>query len=84
MSYKQDKVKILHALLPLKADYLRPRHHSQSIKVCGSGMKAIQLAYQSIAAGDNEVVIAGGMESMSQSPMLLKIVDLDLKWAIKR
>ena len=34
-------------------------------------MKAIQ-AYQSIAAGDNEVVIAGGMESMSQSPMLLK------------
>ena len=47
-------------------------------------MKAIQLAYQSIVAGDNEIVIAGGMESMSQSPMLLKIVDLDLKWAIKR
>ena len=41
-------------------------------KVCGSGLKAIQLAYQSIVAGDNEVVIAGGMESMSQSPMLLK------------
>ena len=41
-------------------------------KVCGSGLKAIQLAYQSIVAGDNEIVIAGGMESMSQSPMLLK------------
>ena len=41
-------------------------------KVCGSGLKAIQLAYQSIVAGDNEVVIAGGMESMSQSPMFLK------------
>ena len=52
--------------------------------MCGSGLKAIQLAYQSIVAGDNEVVIAGGMESMSQSPMLLKMVALALKWAIKR
>ena len=34
-------------------------------KVCGSGLKAIQVAYQSIVAGDNEIVIAGGMESMS-------------------
>ncbi|MEQ6029207.1 acetyl-CoA C-acetyltransferase [Staphylococcus saccharolyticus] len=41
-------------------------------KVCGSGLKAIQLAYQSIKAGDSDIVIAGGMESMSQSPMLLK------------
>lgn len=41
-------------------------------KVCGSGLKSIQLAYQSILAGDNEVVLAGGMESMSQSPMLMK------------
>ena len=52
-------------------------------KVCGSGLKAIQLAYQSIVAGDNEIVIAGGMESMSQSPMLLKIVVSVLKWEIK-
>lgn len=35
-------------------------------------MKSIQLAYQSILAGDNEVILAGGMESMSQSPMLMK------------
>lgn len=41
-------------------------------KVCGSGLKSIQLAYQSILAGDNDVVLAGGMESMSQSPMLMK------------
>lgn len=37
-------------------------------QVCGSGMKAIQLACQSILLGDRDVVIAGGMENMSQSP----------------
>ncbi|MBO1199756.1 acetyl-CoA C-acetyltransferase [Staphylococcus simiae] len=40
-------------------------------KVCGSGLKSIQLAYQSIIAGDNDIVIAGGMENMSQAPMLV-------------
>lgn len=40
-------------------------------KVCASGMKAVILAAQSIALGDNEVVIAGGMESMSQVPHYL-------------
>jgi acetyl-CoA C-acetyltransferase len=37
-------------------------------KVCSSGMKAVMQAAQSIALGDNEVVVAGGMESMSQIP----------------
>jgi acetyl-CoA C-acetyltransferase len=37
-------------------------------KVCGSGMKAVALAAQSIQTGDNEVVLAGGMESMSLIP----------------
>jgi acetyl-CoA C-acetyltransferase len=37
-------------------------------KVCGSGLKAVMLAAQSIKAGDNEVVVAGGMESMSNAP----------------
>jgi acetyl-CoA C-acetyltransferase len=37
-------------------------------KVCASGMKAIALAAQSIRSGDNEVVIAGGMENMSSVP----------------
>ncbi len=40
-------------------------------KVCGSGLKSIQLAYQSIVTGENDVVLAGGMENMSQSPMLV-------------
>ncbi|HDJ5993125.1 TPA: acetyl-CoA C-acetyltransferase [Staphylococcus aureus] len=40
-------------------------------KVCGSGLKSIQLAYQSIVTGENDIVLAGGMENMSQSPMLL-------------
>lgn len=40
-------------------------------KVCGSGLKAVALAAQSIRAGEAQVVIAGGMESMSQSPYLL-------------
>ncbi|MBE5675695.1 acetyl-CoA C-acetyltransferase [Staphylococcus sp. SS87] len=40
-------------------------------KVCGSGLKSIQLAYQSILTGENDIVLAGGMENMSQSPMLV-------------
>ena len=40
-------------------------------KVCGSGMKAILLGTQSIAVGDSDVVVAGGMENMSQTPYLL-------------
>ncbi len=40
-------------------------------KVCGSGLKAVILAAQSIRAGDQQAVLAGGMESMSSSPYLL-------------
>jgi acetyl-CoA C-acetyltransferase len=40
-------------------------------KVCGSGLKAVMLAAQGIATGDTEVVVAGGMESMSNAPYLL-------------
>jgi acetyl-CoA C-acetyltransferase len=40
-------------------------------KVCGSGLKAVALAAQSIRAGDQECVVAGGMESMSRSPHLI-------------
>ena len=36
--------------------------------VCGSGMKAVQMAAQAIMCGDAEIVVAGGQESMSQSP----------------
>lgn len=45
-------------------------------KVCGSGLKTVTLAAQSIIAGDNDVVIAGGTESMSQAPYILK----DQRW----
>lgn len=41
-------------------------------KVCGSGLKAVHLATQAIVAGDAEIVVAGGMENMSQAPYLLK------------
>ena len=40
-------------------------------KVCGSGLKAVMLARQAILAGDADVVVAGGMESMSNAPHLL-------------
>ncbi len=40
-------------------------------KVCGSGLKAVMLAAQSIKAGDQNVVVAGGMESMSNTPLVL-------------
>jgi acetyl-CoA C-acetyltransferase len=40
-------------------------------KVCGSGLKSLQLATQAIRCGDADVIIAGGQESMSQAPHLL-------------
>src|SRR5205809_2889692 len=40
-------------------------------KVCGSGLKAVMLAAQAIRAGDADVILAGGMESMSRAPHLL-------------
>jgi acetyl-CoA C-acetyltransferase len=40
-------------------------------KVCGSGLKAVALASQAIAAGDAEVIVAGGQENMSQAPHVL-------------
>jgi acetyl-CoA C-acetyltransferase len=40
-------------------------------KVCGSGLKAVMLASQAVKLGDAEVVVAGGMESMSNAPYLL-------------
>ncbi len=40
-------------------------------KVCGSGLKAVMLAAQAVRAGDGELFVAGGMESMSRAPFLL-------------
>jgi acetyl-CoA C-acetyltransferase len=40
-------------------------------KVCGSGLKAVMLANQAIVTGDADVIVAGGMESMSNAPYLL-------------
>ncbi|MGE7925348.1 acetyl-CoA C-acetyltransferase [Viridibacillus arvi] len=40
-------------------------------KVCGSGLKAVHLATQAIIAGDADIIVAGGMENMSQAPYLL-------------
>jgi acetyl-CoA C-acetyltransferase len=41
-------------------------------KVCGSGLKAVMLGAQAIRAGDSQVVVAGGMESMSNVPYLIR------------
>lgn len=40
--------------------------------ICGSGLKTVSMAVQSILAGDNDVVVAGGTENMSMAPYLLK------------
>jgi len=48
-------------------------------KVCGSGLKAVTLAAQAIAAGDSEIIIAGGMESMSRAPYILP----DARWGYR-
>ena len=49
-------------------------HHVAALtinKICGSGLKAVMLAAQGIAVGDLDIVVAGGMESMSNAPYLL-------------
>jgi len=48
-------------------------------KVCGSGLKAVMLAAQAVKAGDAGIVVAGGMESMSNAPHLVK----ELRWGTK-
>lgn len=45
-------------------------------KVCGSGLRTVALAAQMIKAGDVDIVVAGGMENMSQAPYVLK----DARW----
>ncbi len=41
-------------------------------KVCGSGLRAVSLAAQAVRLGDHDVVVAGGMESMSNAPLLVR------------
>ncbi len=48
-------------------------------KVCGSGLKAVSLGAQSIMLGESEIVIAGGVENMSQAPYLLP----KTRWGLK-
>ncbi len=55
-------------------------------KVCGSGLKSVQLAFQAIACGDADIIVAGGQENMSLSPHVLpnsrngqKMMDWTLK-----
>src|SRR6202035_4937190 len=51
---------------------LDPRVAAMTInKVCGSGLKAVALAAQAVQLGESEMVVAGGMESMSNCPYLL-------------
>lgn len=48
-------------------------------KVCGSGLRAVSLASQMIKAGDDDIVVAGGMENMSRAPFLVN----GTRWGIK-
>lgn len=48
-------------------------------KLCGSGMKAVMLAHDLIKAGSNKIMVAGGMESMSNAPYLLEKVRSGLR-----
>src|SRR6185295_8432442 len=49
-----------------------PGHGALTVnKVCGSGLMAVALAAQAIRAGDAELIVAGGMESMTRAPYLL-------------
>ncbi len=45
-------------------------------KLCGSGLRSVSLAFQMILSGYNDIIVAGGMESMSRAPYILK----DARW----
>jgi acetyl-CoA C-acetyltransferase len=52
---------------------LQPRVAALTVnKVCGSGLKAVMLAAQAVRAGDARLIVAGGMESMTRAPHLLR------------
>ncbi len=53
-------------------------------KVCGSGLKAVMLAAQSIRAGDQDCIVAGGMESMSGTPYVLHGAKAGLRFGDKK
>ena len=53
-------------------------------KVCGSGLKAVMLAAQSIKACDQDVIVAGGMESMSSTPMAIHGAKTGFKFGHKK
>jgi acetyl-CoA C-acetyltransferase len=55
----------LHASLPVEVSATTIN------KVCGSGLKSVQLAVQAVRCGDSEIVVAGGQENMSSAPHLL-------------
>jgi acetyl-CoA C-acetyltransferase len=55
----------IYAGLPVKTECLTIN------KMCGSGLKSVMLAHQAIQLGDADVIIAGGMENMSDAPYLL-------------
>lgn len=57
---------LIHAGIPQESSALTIN------KVCGSGLKAVMLAAQSIMLGDNEIVVAGGTESMSNAPYVIE------------
>lgn len=52
--------------------------------VCGSGLKAIQLGYDSIKLGYSNMILSGGVENMSLSPFLLENVEMVIEWGISK
>ncbi len=53
-------------------------------KMCGSGMQAVMMASDAIRAGSAGIVVAGGMESMSNAPYLLPKMRAGAGWAMRR
>jgi acetyl-CoA C-acetyltransferase len=63
---------------------MKPASDATTInKVCASGMKAITLAVQAIKTGDRSVVVAGGMESMSNAPCVLSLSCLHIQLIVR-
>ena len=72
MSYKRDLGQNPARQAAIKAGLPETVPALTINKVCGSGLKAVHLARQAIIAGDADIIVAGGMENMSQAPYIMK------------
>ena len=79
MCFRRDKDKFLPAKQLAKLVYRGRLKQKRVNKVCASGLRSVTLADQIIRSGDEEIIVAGGMESMSNAPYFIP----NARWGLR-